>query len=396
MRKDVWLACTSIALGAWIAACTSGDEPKPAAPPPAAAKAEPAPAPAAAPESAAIVPASTDTRGFVVSRWSDEIPREAIESGCPDGLNQTELEHFGITKEELSAAYKKGGGKAADALFPGNGCIDPTSQEDPGWRFVQGTEPVAGMDLDGADGADGACAHRDFPGASGESGIDNQHWRLMGCTAAYRPGGLIDRLYESNSFIKEGGAPILIEMTGVDDPRNDDEVEVRILSSTDPLSIDGTGEVMRDTTMTIDDDPQFQNESARGRIVDGVLVTEPMEDVRIHIKTQTMDNHFHYRDVRIRAEVSEDGSLKGLIGGYWDGDNLFDSMNRQYIGENHVGRIAAISRGYICSGLYHAIPKVADGHPDPETGECTSVSHAVHFEAVPTFVVAAPEGQAES
>ena len=41
----------------------------------------------------------------------------------------------------------------------------------------------------------------------------------------------------------------------------------------------------------------------------------------------------------------------------------------------------------MCAGMYHAIQQVADGHPDPETGRCTSVSSAIHFEAVPAFVL---------
>ena len=284
------------------------------------------------------------------------------------------------------------GREAADKLFPTNGCIDPAGTDDPGFNLVQGVGPVAiaGLDLDGADSkAEGGsgCAHDDFIGPDGETGIDNQHWRLMGCVAAYQPGGLIDNLYEANGFVDGNAAPVLIELTGVDNLRNDDDVELRFFSSGDAVTFDARGKALPDATMTAHDDPRFHSKPVAAKIVDGVLTSEPTADLYIKVKTQTMDNEFHYRDARVRAEVAADGSLKGLIGAYWDGDNLYDAMNRQYIGENHVGRIAAITRGYMCAGMYNAIPRIADGHPDPETGKCTSVSHAVHFEAVPAFVV---------
>ncbi|MBW1886249.1 MAG: hypothetical protein JRJ58_22175 [Deltaproteobacteria bacterium] len=31
--------------------------------------------------------------------------------------------------------------------------------------------------------------------------------------------------------------------------------------------------------------------------------------------------------------------------------------------------------------------RVADGHPDPENGQCTSISTAILFEAVPAFLL---------
>ncbi|MBW1882909.1 MAG: hypothetical protein JRJ58_05240, partial [Deltaproteobacteria bacterium] len=62
-------------------------------------------------------------------------------------------------------------------------------------------------------------------------------------------------------------------------------------------------------------------------------------------------------------------------------------LNDQNIGDHPQGRNAANSRGFMCAGIYHAMPRVADGHPDPETGRCTSISTAIHFEAVPAFLI---------
>ncbi len=98
------------------------------------------------------------------------------------------------------------------------------------------------------------------------------------------------------------------------------------------------------------------------------------------------------------AEVDAEGGIKGIVGAYWDSANFWSMMNDHTIGGTPQGRNAAFNRGFMCAGLYHAIPRVADGHPDPETGRCTSISTALHFEARPAFVIrpqlAANEGGA--
>jgi len=40
-------------------------------------------------------------------------------------------------------------------------------------------------------------------------------------------------------------------------------------------------------------------------------------------------------------------------------------------------------------GIYHSLKRHADGNPDPETGEFTSISAAYRIDAVPAFVVPA-------
>jgi hypothetical protein len=104
-------------------------------------------------------------------------------------------------------------------------------------------------------------------------------------------------------------------------------------------------------------------------------------------KVQAIDNFYYFRDLRIRANMLADGSMDGVLAGYWDGENIFNFMTEVYIGPVHLGRSAANNLGYQCAGLYHAIPRVADGHPDPKTGKCTSVSTVILFSAVPAFII---------
>jgi len=335
-------------------------------------------------------------RGYVMARWHEEIPHDDP-GECPEGLNPTEEDYFPVEW----ASYMAERQRVRDTegrflhwdheLLPGDACQDPLAQANPGFFTLDGPAGVQGLDLDGiasskTDGTDGRCAHDDFTSPDGETGIDNQYWRLMGCIRGYRPNDLMDRLHQSNSMIKEGGYAIMLEVSGMDDTRNDEEVEVQILSAGAPVTTNAVGGIMEHVSLTAHADPRYHSAKARGRIVDGVLTTEPV-DLRVKVKQQTQDNAVWYRDARIRAEVHEDGRIEGIVGTYWDLENFWSMLNDHMIGDRHQGRNAAFNRGFMCAGIYHAMSQVADGHPDPETGQCTSISTTIHFEAVPAFVI---------
>jgi len=335
---------------------------------------------------------ANETLGFVISAWRDEIPRN-VEGGCPDGLNITEADHYKVDIRDFYKRAKEIGMDEASAeLYGGDACKDRTSQPDPGYRSFGGPTTMDGLDLDGKDSRKDSgegCAHNDFVGPNGETGIDNQHWRLMGCTLGYQPDGQMDRMWASGNFIKEG-IPMLIEITGVDDRRNDPEVEVRLMSSGDSVSVDSNGQVVPQLSMQEHPNARYHNTPTRGRIEDGILYTEPT-DLWLRVKQQVIDVDFYYRDARIRAEVLPSGEIRGILGFYWDGDNFFDAMNNHTIGGRHSGRIGAHTRGYACAGMHYELDRVMDGHPDPETGKCTSMSTIIHFAAVPAFVIPAAE-----
>jgi len=339
---------------------------------------------------------ATPVRGYVMARWFDEIPHD--EPGeCPEGLNVTEVEYFSEQWERYMVErtrVREEEGRFLEwdhALLPPDACQDPRAQPDPGYLTLNGPARVSGLDLDGVASSRsaaqaGQCGHDDFVDPDGRPGIDNQAWRLMGCVRGYRPNDLMDRLHKANTMINEGGYAILMEISGMDDPVNDDDVAVQFLSSAAPVSLNALGEPMEMVSFTAHSDTTYHNAVARGRIVDGVLTTDPV-DLRLKIKQQTQDNAVYYRDARIRGTVLADGRIEGTLGAYWDNENFWSMMNDHMIGDRHQGRNAAFNRGFMCAGLYHAIPRVADGHPDPETGECTSMSMALHFEAKPAFVI---------
>jgi hypothetical protein len=343
-----------------------------------------------------VVSEGPPVRGYVMARWFDEIPSQDP-GDCPEGLNVTEVEYFpeqwqAFMAERTRIREQEGRFIPWDHdLLPPDACQDPLAQPDPGYLTLAGPALVRGLNLDGIDSnrrayAEDRCAHDDFISPSGELGIDNQVWRLMGCVSGYRPNGLMDRLHKANTMINEGGYAILMEISGMDDATNDDEVHVQFLSAAAPVSLNALGDPMEMVSFTAHADGTYHNERARGKIVDGVLTTEPV-DIRLKIKQQTQDNAVYYRDARVRGKLLPDGRIEGTLGGYWDNENFWSMMNDQMIADRHQGRNAAFNRGFMCAGLYHAIPRVADGHPDPETGACTSMSMALHFEAKPAFVI---------
>ncbi len=333
-----------------------------------------------------------DVRGFVFSYWAYEIPRDDP-GECPDGFNATEEEYlseeYALVSDEVKRRYEAGDRDGALSLLPPDACKDPLVRPDPGHITLNGPATVAGIDLDGEHSTlagGGQCAHDDFIGPNGEQGIDNQHWRLMGCVSGYRPNGLFDRLFNTNSSILENGYSTLLELQLIEGTRDAGRVSARLFTSAGPVSKDANGKVVRDMSQLVHEDPMYHSAVFEGEIKDGIFTAGPV-DAKLRFKVQAIDNHYWFRDLRIRAEMLADGSMKGVLAGYWDIGNFFNFITEVYIGPIHLGRAAANNIGYMCAGVYHALPLVADGHPDPETGKCTSLSTVIQFEAVPAFVI---------
>jgi hypothetical protein len=342
---------------------------------------------------------STDeTLGFVISAWDYGFPN-ADRHHCPDGTNPTEPQYYNIHMKPFREDMRTLGWDAATAKhFPPDACPDPTAQPDPGFKTFDADVPVDGLDLDGIASTkhDGrSCGHDDFRSPEGTTGIDNQLWRLVGCTIGFQPfyslnrEGRVGRKKQGGIFIAEEDYPVLVEISGVDDRKNDDDVLVRIYSSAERITLDANGDVLPYTSLATYDDETYRSPPIRGNIEDGVLTTDPV-DLRLRFKQAMLDGERHYRDARLRARINADGRLEGILGFYWDTDNLYRIYNEHRIGTHHTGRLLALAWGYMCAGMYHAIDRMADGHPDPETGKCTAISAALRFQATPVFIITDP------
>lgn len=339
-----------------------------------------------------------ETLGFVVSAWDHGFPH-GNRPRCPDGVNPSEAQYYRVDVKRFRADVRTLGWDAANEKhFPPDACRDPDAQPDPGFKTLEVEGPVDGLDLDGVDSKKSdraSCAHDDFSGTDGTRGIDHQHWRLAGCTVGLQPFGAriregrVGRKEQGGMWITEEDHPILVEISGVDDRVSDPEIWVRFYSSADRIALDANGDVVPYLSLGVHPDEKYWSPRARGRIEDGVVTTEPI-DLKLRFKQQVFDGERWHRDARLRARFNEAGRLAGVLGFYWDTDNFFRIHNDHQIDGNHTGRLLALARLYMCAGMHHALARLADGHPDPETGRCTSISSALRFEATPAFVITDP------
>lgn len=376
--------------------------------------------------------------GFVVSFIEYGLSKDASETGaCPNGMTlggnrlRVAVEAGEVPPPEAGSGedfimkrairYSQRSGNQNSRPQPGpeerrriqqaelantNPCANPEEYDpDPYWRTVEGPNiPARGIDLDGQDSrsdgrvAPGTCAHDDFTGFNGESGIDNQLFRVVGCSPSFQSNG---SSVPFNIEMLTGSWGILIRLRGVDDVLNDDDVEVGVFANADPIELSPSREPLPYATYATWPDPRFRA-TTRGRIVDGVLTTDTV-DFRFWKITNNYWLERPLKDMRLRMTVSPNGALDGYMSGYTPVEELYDfqygfrSATTGPDGEPAPRAIgsalgASVTVGHTCHGAWHALWAAADGHPDEE-GRCTSISTQYHIKAIPAFVV---DAQTES
>lgn len=298
-----------------------------------------------------------------------------------------------LSPERAAEQRKALAGKGVDANLmqfraPGelNATMLPGTVADTGHA-----EPVAdivpGLNLDGDDGSGkaprGIRKHRNFIAPWGEKGIDNQLFLVEGCVEGRRRNGFLPLI--SNDMRASGELSILIRVSGIDDDRNDDEVAVDFLYSRDGMKRVGPAKVLlSDYTYRVSDNINDTQHFARfrGRIVDGVVVTEPLDQLGLHSSNTAASTVYR---PRMRLQFKPDGSMKGLLGGYRDW--------REYIANafSQKGQYEA-TIGFDSAGMYQAIRRAADGLQDAETGEYLGISAAWDLEGISAYIP--PEQQA--
>ena len=84
-----------------------------------------------------------------------------------------------------------------------------------------------------------------------------------------------------------------------------------------------------------------------------------------------------YLSYRVRRKA--DGALSGEAGGYRPIDNAIAIL--------HVGGVGVASvAGVECASIRKTLRILADGDRDPKSGQCTTVSSGMNFNAKPAFV----------
>lgn len=349
-------------------------------------------------------PPADGIMGFVVADFHQPIVRDGV--SCPDGtalrLRERYLETLPAVERErllLKENEKELTSRWRTHAFGPNDtniCTHPDMFDRPLIRTVQ--SPLAmGLDLDGDGGAGtggaGGCAQQDFTSPTGEAGIDNQEYRVMGCTREWRgiDGSKGDMETGLKQFFTSGEWTQVILLRGVDSFVRDDDVEVIYGNTPDRPYVDNDGNFLPGATFTISTKPPRHRNALKGRIVDGVLTTEP-KDIEL---TQTWGqggardlrgnrSTYDYRQGRLRLTFQRDGSLTGLLAGYRP---VFDVIVSPSLG----GAGSALVAGIDCAGELATLRKFADGLRNPETGQCEGVSSTQQITAIPAFVNDAPQ-----
>ena len=325
-------------------------------------------------------PASADetappdgTIGYVMTNlfWSVYQTDDAKEE-CPRGFNDGPREQFaklfpnheGMTVEETQLRQE------IETWHP--------TDEPDGFEFLEIEGPYGyGLNLDGEVGPN------DFTHpVTGEEGIDNEVYRAVGCIIGFRGPDGVEYIFQDKAIIDERYNRMMIELTGVDSLVNDDEVTINLYRGLDRLLTDATGlKVMPGGSQRVD--TRWGSSLIRhttGRIVDGVLTTEPIDEVVIPWQNLRVPSVHIIRDLQFELAVTPTAA-NGVIGGYADVDAYYKQLIRND-STHHLsnGQISGIS-------LYKALRRLADAYPDSETGANTSISTSLDAKMVQVYIV---------
>lgn len=300
-------------------------------------------------------------------------------------------------KSECPHGYNDGPREQYAKLFPKNGrtynVVDtqlkqeaqtwlPTATPDGFVFYEAGGKLAYGLNLDGKVGPN------DFSSPDGETGIDNQLYRALGCIIGFRGPDGVEYIFENKAIAQSRYNRLMFELTGVDSLTNDPDVTVTIYRGLDRLLTDATGnKVMPGGSQRIDTRWGAKLvRQAKGKIVNGVLTTEPLDDLVIPWMNLGVPTFQIVRDMRLKFNLTAT-SAQGLIGGYVDVDTWYTQLIRND-STHHLsnGQISGIS-------LYKALRRLADAYPDQKTGENTAISAALNAKLVQVYIHALPEAE---
>lgn len=376
LRRKLLGAAALLAFGAALGATVPGATPQAADKPP-------LPAP----------PASGEL-GYVVTEFHFAI-QPGMEN-CPDGLAASSRDNFlnSLPEAERTRLLLKENEvemtRRLDAAVRGpdrtNICTNPELFPRPDIAPLKGRQ-ASGMNLDGDSSGNPAegCAHENFTGLDGAAGVDNQSYRVLGCSRLWRSadgGPTVEIVSGYNKTLATGEHTQVLLLRGVDSLRNDPEVEVTWANSDDRPVLDSKRNFVTGASFTVHSNPRWRN-ALKGRIRNGVLETQP-GDITLTRRSgvgglRGERAEWGLRQGRLRLAFQPDGSVRGIVAAYV---SPRDVMGQALFG----GTGAALTAGIDCAAQYHTLVRHADGIKDPATGKCTALSTTLNVAGVPAFV----------
>ncbi len=342
---------------------------------------------------------AAETRGYVISMVHTATYYD--DKTCPDGTNGSRPDvlirrvmNDGYDREEairIVSSLRINGGRddegnlVGSAIVLGGGASFSGDQSWNGFDFnpanVPGVlpDPMAhnaegryaiGLNLDGEVGPD-SWEHPH----TGETGIDNQMWRVLGCWDVYYVNKPVNPYNEGIAWDTAVDAmpAWLISIAG-EDLDSDGYVTVTFNRAINIPLRDAYGSIMSGASFGVDSNPRSHSEF-KGRIENNILTIES-GDFYMQGESQFYP-HLQFTGTQLRFEMKEDGSMEGHIGGYQPWRDYYHYLSVR--GETD-GMIDLI-------GIFYDMKRFADAKPDPVTGDNTAISAAYFIEAVPAFHV---------
>ena len=293
-------------------------------------------------------------------------------------------------KAECPRGYNDGPREQFEILFPEGSkrtVIDTQlKQEIETWHPTTEPDPLPFLDVEGelsfGLNLDGETGPNDFTHPNGERGIDNEVYRAVGCIIGFRGPDGVEVIFQNKAITDRRYNRMMIELTGVDDLTTDDDVTITLYRGLDRLLTDATGmKVMAGGSQRVDMRwGATLVRQTRGKIVDGVLTTEPIAAMVMPWMNLNVPSIHIFRDMRLELKLTPT-SAEGLLAGYADVDAWYRQLIRND-STHHLsnGQISGIS-------LYKALRRLADAYPDPETGANTAISTALDVKMTQVFIV---------
>ncbi len=288
---------------------------------------------------------------------------------CPDGFNDGPREHF-------KALYPKLGTVEDTQLGYESLSRNPMDKED-NFPYHEAKGKIGlGLNLDGKIGPN------DFTSPSGEKGIDNQFYRVIGCTRLFRgPDGTYAHFTEM--WVREEAYNrILVELSNVDSLETDDQVDVMLYRGKDRLMSDASGEhILPGGSNRVDD--RFSKrftQHLKGKIVNGVLTTEPADIAWAWSAYFAHPDYYLFKQGRLQVNLSPDGNgAEGVVAGYLDVAGFYRHMNHAW--STHHSSYGGLSQ----PAMYRALHSLADAIPD-DKGVNTAISSSLGIKLVQIFI----------
>lgn len=330
---------------------------------------------------------ASETRGYAVNWFT--VATIATPKNCPKGLNplsddyyKRELKRLGYKDAEVEKLMKDFPSGEYVPLVTMRGRVDgkptnvfanPWSQPDPGLFLVEGKDGY-GFNLDGKTGP------KDFVDPeTKETGIDNGFWRAVGCTHNYHISApeYANYPYAQWDGTRDTSGAWLLEIGGVDNWTNDDDVTVTVDKAIDVINRDANGNTVRNMTFRVD--PSSRSKTVvKAKIKNGELRTDTFN--MQFVADPGVMPEFKLTGAKMRLNFKPDGSLFAYLGGYHEWLPIYWSMAQGGWTFEH-------STGIDLPAQYYALKKLADANPDPKTGENRSISGTWSFDAVPAYIV---------